>query len=51
MQTSLGGVGRNISDAMLRLGQQCLLITAVGEDSHGELVAGNNPNLVRIQIL
>lgn len=46
MQTSLGGVGRNISDAILRLGQQCLLITAVGNDRQGQLVRENNPNAV-----
>ncbi|KAH9402111.1 hypothetical protein TYRP_016685 [Tyrophagus putrescentiae] len=44
VQTSLGGVGRNISDAILRLGQQCLLITAVGNDRQGQLVRENNPN-------
>ena len=46
VQTSLGGVGRNISDAILRLGQQCLLITAVGNDRQGQLVRENNPNAV-----
>ena len=46
MQTSLGGVARNISDAILRLGHQCLLITAVGNDQQGQQVRENNSNAV-----
>lgn len=48
VKTSLGGVARNISDAILRLGQECLLITAVGNDPPGQLVRENNANGVRL---
>ncbi|KAL2093600.1 hypothetical protein ACEWY4_010912 [Coilia grayii] len=35
---SFGGVGRNIADCLSRLGQECLFLSAVGADSHGDAV-------------
>ncbi|KAI2798684.1 hypothetical protein BLOT_010661 [Blomia tropicalis] len=47
VRTTMGGVGRNMADTIQCLGQQCLLITAVGDDLQGRLVRANNSNLVR----
>ena len=35
VQQSLGGVGRNLADCLSRLGHPPLLLSAVGNDSHG----------------
>lgn len=36
IRTSFGGVARNIAENLSRLGQQAILVTAVGEDYNGE---------------
>lgn len=38
VRTSPGGVARNVAENLARLGADCRLITAVGNDSHGELL-------------
>lgn len=35
---SVGGVGRNIADNLARLGGTCLLLSAIGSDSFGQLI-------------
>ena len=35
---SAGGVGRNIAESLARLGTDCRLISAVGDDDHGRLL-------------
>lgn len=45
IKTSLGGVGRNISDNMSLLGLDTRLITAIGEDKEGMLVKDNARSL------
>ncbi len=38
VQTSPGGVARNIAENLARLGTDCCLITAIGHDHHGQLL-------------
>ena len=38
VHTSAGGVARNIAENLARLGADCLLISAVGNDQHGQLL-------------
>lgn len=38
VQTSPGGVARNVAENLARLDVNCRLITAVGDDQHGELL-------------
>ena len=41
LQTSPGGVARNIADNITRLGLPCRLITAIGNDLNGDLLLQN----------
>lgn len=41
IHTSCGGVGRNISENLGRLGGDIRLITAIGNDNNGELIKSN----------
>ncbi|RVU82836.1 winged helix-turn-helix transcriptional regulator [Leucothrix sargassi] len=45
IQTSLGGVGRNIADNVRKFDLDTRLITAVGDDSEGAMVKGNARDL------
>ena len=38
LQTSLGGVGRNLAEVLARLGLHPWLITAVGKDDQGQKI-------------
>lgn len=38
LQTSLGGVGRNLAEVLARLGMRPWFITAVGEDDQGQKI-------------
>ncbi|XP_069970987.1 pseudouridine kinase [Penaeus vannamei] len=45
IRQSYGGVGRNIGDALARLGCRPLLISAVGDDTHARALTAHNPKL------
>lgn len=47
--TSLGGVGRNISENLARLGQKVFLLTILGDDVNSKLIE-DNANLVGIDL-
>lgn len=38
VETTCGGVGRNISENLARLGASVALVTAIGEDAHGDRI-------------
>lgn len=46
MTQSFGGVGRNIADAMTRLGFGPLFVSAVGVDHYAKAILAHNPKLV-----
>lgn len=48
MHPTLGGVGRNVAEALDKLGQRGLLLTAVGDDFQGQLIANNTVHMVRL---
>ncbi|MPC21578.1 hypothetical protein E2C01_014566 [Portunus trituberculatus] len=43
---SYGGVGRNLADALVRLGCHPFLVSAVGSDSHASALTAHNPKLI-----
>ncbi|XP_037799834.1 pseudouridine kinase-like [Penaeus monodon] len=45
IRQSYGGVGRNLGDALARLGCRPLLISAVGDDTHARALTAHNPKL------
>ncbi|KAF7493546.1 Pseudouridine kinase [Sarcoptes scabiei] len=49
VHTSFGGVGRNIADSINRLGTDCLLITAVGHDLQGRMIAESISKKFRVK--
>ncbi|XP_067124021.1 uncharacterized protein [Centruroides vittatus] len=45
IQSSAGGVGRNIADCLSRLGKDPLLISTIGDDRNGKTILNQNTNM------
>ena len=46
-----GGVCRNVAENLLRLGVECLIVSAVGDDANGAALVGVWPCLARVHAL
>lgn len=46
IRRSYGGVGRNLADALTRLGCKPLFVSVVGEDAAGRELIHHNPTMV-----